>query len=386
MAIRRLDSFQRMDQIMDAVDMWFFNDDEFGEVLNRFAEDHCMDFKVDESGTETNADGDSGVFLFSPDEPDEFAEDLKRRAHKRREVHMQYQTLFEGHLETILSSFKITSEQFQQVFQMSQDEEVRYGQKFHRWIDATDYVVFLKMMQSQYTKKTTHDDSQPPAVMFLRCQIRQKMEEARLALRRRKEIRPLLDKWGVDDFVQLVKVLQAPECPLIQGKKQERKFMARWRIKLTQQQRDSGSQKTDRAIMTEYVGRAAEELTSEEFATLMQFLHSHVDGLELDEHGKRRRMAWELFAALDETFIGCVPYNKTLKFLQRNPSERFRNKDWKKVTTKWGAKIKKNNVDKLEIDLIEFVGFIMELLSDVEYEEYHEILSSWTNLKRDLDT
>ena len=56
------------------------------------------------------------------------------------------------------------------------------------------------------------------------------------------------------------------------------------------------------------------------------------------------------------------------------------------VTTKWGAKIKKNNVDKLEIDLIEFVGFIMELLSDVEYEEYHEILSSWTNLKRDLDT
>ena len=52
--------------------------------------------------------------------------------------------------------------------------------------------------------------------------------KARITFWRRKELRPLLDKWDLDDIQQLLEALQAPECPRpATAGHPERKFLVR---------------------------------------------------------------------------------------------------------------------------------------------------------------
>jgi hypothetical protein len=223
---------------------------------------------------------------------------------------------------------------------------------------------------------------------ILRDLINKKMEQARLALRRRKNIRPMLDKWDLFDFNELVKVLQSPECPTSDAEKGqcERKFMARWRIKLTQLQRENRENRTDRDVMTEYIGRHAEDYGDQQFEALMAYLHLFIDKLHLNETGKRRRAIWELFSAMDQRYTGSLLYELMIKFLQRNTSERFHNKAFQKLCTKWAAQVKKNNIDKLEMNIEQFQGFMAELLHDMPYSEFESTVSHWTRLKLEIDT
>lgn len=383
--IRRLGSFARMDSLMDQVDHWFFTNVALAGKLDQFIHSHALDFIEDEEGVEMNTQGVAGTYVFSADEEDEFAEDMRRRAHTRKMVHTKFLDLFEKELEAFIRSKRVTLDQFQNVFKISQEEEVREGRIF-RWIDVTDYLLFLHTMQTTF-KNTKNGDTTFRPSRDLRDQVLQRMEQARFNLRRIKQIRPLLDKWDLDDFTTLVKVLQLSVFPVCRKLKSqdERKFMARWRIKLTQQQRESMERKTSREVMTDYLCRYTEEHDESEFDKAIAYLNNYVDSMKLDERGQRRRLVWALFSAMDENFTNFLLFERVLRFMQRNPASIFHDKEWKKLSTKWTAKLKKSNTEKIEIGINEFQEFIAELLSDLSFDEFKSIVEGFTVLKIDLD-
>eukprot|EP01006_Ploeotia_vitrea_P036715 TRINITY_DN66045_c9_g1_i1.p1 TRINITY_DN66045_c9_g1~~TRINITY_DN66045_c9_g1_i1.p1 ORF type:complete len:433 (+),score=41.92 TRINITY_DN66045_c9_g1_i1:80-1378(+) len=432
MSFRRLNSFMRMDNIMDQVDHWFFSSEDLARKMNYFANRHVRDFlelDEDEYAPEVDEKGRKGTYLFSPDDPDERRENNRRRGHPRREVNMKFQELFEIELEDFIKSKRVGLEQFQEVFQMSQEEEVRDGQRFFRWIDAADYHVFLKMMQlvwldtygdvanvanpalaagdssSSTTTTTTtttttststtstphqtqpHHPSGNKPVHYIRKQIEDKMELARLALRRRKQIQPLLDKWDLKDFNLLVKVLQSTDCPSCGKHKtnEERKFMARWRNKLFIQQRESVDKTTPRSVIVDYLSKYAEDYEEDEFLHLVTYLDQYIESLPLNELQKKRRLAWKLFSCMDELFVGSVYYDKLVKFLQRNTDSRFHSKDFKKVCTKYSAKIKVANNERLEIRLEDFQDFIIELLRSEDLAGFQAMVQWFVDKKHDTE-
>mmetsp|Transcript_56780 Transcript_56780/g.101281 ORF Transcript_56780/g.101281 Transcript_56780/m.101281 type:complete len:415 (-) Transcript_56780:77-1321(-) len=410
--LRRLSSFGRMDSIMGQIDSWFFKDEDFAEQVDRFVDEVSFAFQVDNiNGGETDKDRRSGWYVFSPDDPDERREDQRSRAHRRRELHLRFVDLFEVELQKLISKKRFSEEQLKEVLQLSREEEVRTGKHFHRWNDATDYLIFLSMAQASFQSKKVATFSllkfkgksgrafEAPfrASVFLRDSIRTRMEEARVAYWRRKELRPLLDKWDLDDVQQLLEVLQEPECPQPDTTARlERKFLVRWGAKLLKEQQE-GNGTTGRDVMTVYLGRFVERHSNAEFDHFMRFLHRHVDGLTLSETSRRRRMAWALFHALDDTSKGLLKWNKALRFLQRNPLERFKSDEWDTITSWWAAKIQQDDVDPdppelmvhndqvLEVGLEDFVDFIGDLLHDVEFDEYAQIVGGWTALKQNLD-
>eukprot|EP00668_Euglena_longa_P046089 GGOE01061773.1.p1 GENE.GGOE01061773.1~~GGOE01061773.1.p1 ORF type:complete len:412 (+),score=127.23 GGOE01061773.1:77-1237(+) len=382
--MRRFSCFERMDTIMDAVDNWVFTDPQLADLVDSFVEAHCLEFQADEGGIEVNNNGESGFFVFSPDDPDGAAgEDQRRRGHRRKEIQNQFNSLFEEELEKFILSKKLTLEQFQQIFHISQEEELRYGRNFYRWIDITEYPIFLSIMQTAFEKRTHHAGSCLATPMeHLRGRIATRSAEARQALRRRKQIRPLLDKWAVDDFGELLKVLEHPECSITgTNTKHERKFLARWKVKLLQDQRERGN-KTDRDVMTQFVSQFAEEHSDEAFDRLITFLHSHVDQLPLDENRRRRRAAWQLFVELDRGFTGYVSFEKTVQFLAKHSQGRSETKAWKKVVLQWSSRIKKNLVDELELSEDNFTAFLEDLLQNTSLEEFQRLLQGWVERKQ----
>eukprot|EP01012_Entosiphon_sulcatum_P065204 TRINITY_DN9408_c0_g1_i2.p1 TRINITY_DN9408_c0_g1~~TRINITY_DN9408_c0_g1_i2.p1 ORF type:complete len:379 (+),score=79.22 TRINITY_DN9408_c0_g1_i2:118-1254(+) len=378
-----------MDTIMDVVERWFFADPELAAKINAFVDAHCADFVPDdERGTEVDK-GVMGNFLFSPNAPDEETENRRGRGHSQRIVHIKFQQLFEAELETFLALRKVTPDQFQERFAMSQEEETREGKHFYRWLDATDFHVFLKLMQDWYSvRNSSEPDREVTPMRLLRKQIERIMDEARLTLRRRKELHPLLDKWDVNDFEKLCKALQDPACPSCKQHRDigEKKFLARWRIKLVQQQRESTTRTTDRNVMAEYLGKFTDDFDEREFEALMAFLHSYVDAQPLDEKAQRRRHCWEFFAVMDSHYSQHVSYDAVVRFLHRHPADIFHGKEFKKVSAKWSARIKKGTEENPEIGLEDFQGFLMDLLSDFPLDQFTEIMRWFVDKKVDLDT
>eukprot|EP00993_Chasmostoma_nieuportense_P000966 NODE_1888_length_1345_cov_38.041872_g1793_i0.p1 GENE.NODE_1888_length_1345_cov_38.041872_g1793_i0~~NODE_1888_length_1345_cov_38.041872_g1793_i0.p1 ORF type:complete len:373 (-),score=95.72 NODE_1888_length_1345_cov_38.041872_g1793_i0:158-1276(-) len=362
MPIRRMGSFAKMDGILSDVEAWFFADPGLAQCINAFTEQHVDDFIVDSQGADFNEAGAPGVYLFTADAEDVIEEDHMRRAHSRKLVHSQFCELFEHQLEEFIKQRNVTHEEFQEVFAISHEEELAGGTP-HRWIHCTDYEVFLRLMQA---KRST------PVLVpmaFLRDEIVGLMQQARLCIQRKKEILPLLDKWDLDDFNSLVKVLHCPASPLHQLHT-EHKYLARWRVRLIQAQRAVVPPTTPRQEMADYLQHCVRQCSPLQFQTTMAYLHQHVDAMPLSPLQRQRRHAWQVFHNWDEACVGVLKYESVLRAMERTEEAAFSGKNWKKATRRCAARLKVSNTEKLLITLQQFQVFIAELFPPPSQEAF----------------
>eukprot|EP00659_Diplonema_papillatum_P004128 gene4128-6421_t len=157
------------------------------------------------------------------------------------------------------------------------------------------------------SSNNTDDSSMTPA-MFLRDLVRRSSEEAKVAYRRKREILPLIDKWDLRSFQQLVDVLHRTECPKPHLSLCERKALARWRNKLTERKpRDHdgvyAAAPVDRDEWARYVAYLTEHFSDKSFSAFLHFIQRCVEAdFPTDPESIKRRHTWEAFHSMDLDF------------------------------------------------------------------------------------
>mmetsp|Transcript_122716 Transcript_122716/g.212808 ORF Transcript_122716/g.212808 Transcript_122716/m.212808 type:complete len:124 (-) Transcript_122716:1920-2291(-) len=116
------------DTILQDVEKWFFENDDFADTMEKFARENCDVFEAD--------GGSSG-----------------EQKLEYTKVYGDFKTLFEKQLEGYITSQGVKVEEF---YELAQQEVARCpdGDTPFKWIIATsDYEVFLQMMQDEKKKK-----------------------------------------------------------------------------------------------------------------------------------------------------------------------------------------------------------------------------------------
>eukprot|EP01006_Ploeotia_vitrea_P046836 TRINITY_DN67065_c12_g1_i1.p2 TRINITY_DN67065_c12_g1~~TRINITY_DN67065_c12_g1_i1.p2 ORF type:complete len:119 (-),score=34.81 TRINITY_DN67065_c12_g1_i1:127-483(-) len=113
------------DTVMEALEEWFFNNDEFADKLEAFADNNCDIFEIGEG----------------------LEQKLEYTA-----IYNKFQELFQSLIEAFLKEKGVTVEQFAK---LCEDEtKKKEGNTFWHWLVATtDYSVFLTVMQDAKKKK-----------------------------------------------------------------------------------------------------------------------------------------------------------------------------------------------------------------------------------------
>eukprot|EP01012_Entosiphon_sulcatum_P016399 TRINITY_DN21319_c0_g1_i1.p3 TRINITY_DN21319_c0_g1~~TRINITY_DN21319_c0_g1_i1.p3 ORF type:complete len:116 (-),score=32.77 TRINITY_DN21319_c0_g1_i1:107-454(-) len=113
-----------MADILSAVESWFFENDEFANKIEKFAQEKCEVFSLDSA------------------------------EHKLEytELYKQFKAIFESELEAFVKSKGVEPAEFYKV--CAEENKKEDGNHFFQWLIATsDYEVFVQMMREEKAKK-----------------------------------------------------------------------------------------------------------------------------------------------------------------------------------------------------------------------------------------
>eukprot|EP00755_Sulcionema_specki_P013748 Sspe_Gene.54832::Locus_30217_Transcript_1_1_Confidence_1.000_Length_1356::g.54832::m.54832 len=371
--IRRKASFQRMDNLVEHVDEWFFSDDVLAQDIDNFAYKHCDTFYPHPSGPHKR-DGTSGWYIFA-------SEQLTIEQQNRmgegmlllKDYHGRFESLFEDCLMRFIESCRVSHEQFQEVFAISQQEERQSGRHFYRWIEAPALPQFLGMMSHTYKTQMGEIDSKQRPMEWLQERIKQLSEDARVTQRRRRALRPLLEKWNITDFKDLHDAIEHSDCPIKKLTKAQYKAIVKWRNRLLEPRLNSQGvydrDYVDRDAWARYAGKVSEAMDEDEFDNFVAYLEGHVAKLPVDEKREIHLAVWEIFRILDQHYLCEADYQLLEQIIQSRDT--FSTKAHKKVLHSWETKLKDSPDTYHPMSLADLKEFILNLAGkDVSHKEY----------------
>ncbi|KAJ9444441.1 hypothetical protein DIPPA_07120 [Diplonema papillatum] len=405
--MRRKESIIRMDVAMGQVDTWFFKSDGVEDLVNQFHAQHANEFIVDTAGDERDRDGHEGWWVFpraaerrSAYHRGASVDGQNKRgiaARRAKELHVEFESAFEVLLSEFVSSCGVTIEQFTHVHRLSDIEERESGSHFYRFDEATTYDNFVKTMQHNNASSPTYeppsavpdetrsnasssnntDDSSMTPAMFLRDLVRRSSEEAKVAYRRKREILPLIDKWDLRSFQQLVDVLHRTECPKPHLSLCERKALARWRNKLTERKpRDHdgvyAAAPVDRDEWARYVAYLTEHFSDKSFSAFLHFIQRCVEAdFPTDPESIKRRHTWEAFHSMDLDFRRRVSMDVFSSIASSIPCLQL--KESKKIMAKFATEFNNPDGSVSPLDLSSFRDMLTALDKGNSLRTYIEL-------------
>lgn len=313
--IRRLNSFSRMDRLMDQASAWFAGDDNFIRAFDDFAMTNAGNFIPDANGTDSK-DGQPGWYVFSPDAADPELENARKRSLHRKDVHTQFYHLFDDLFTEWVSRKNVSPEQFQSILELTHEHEQRDGTRIFRFQAAADYPIFLTAMRVAYrikfnlpppttalTAATCGLDAETPHGALVANVLRLE-HEAVTAHRRKAVVAPLIQRWDVNRFQDVLTAFDAcvagptvpsdicetgPIVDIAPPPKAVAKDLARWRVRLlavgadtpaaggTPPDSDRNELQADDVVR--YIGVLTEHWRENAFNLLMHRMDAYVDAL-----------------------------------------------------------------------------------------------------------
>eukprot|EP01065_Artemidia_motanka_P019170 TRINITY_DN22735_c0_g1_i1.p1 TRINITY_DN22735_c0_g1~~TRINITY_DN22735_c0_g1_i1.p1 ORF type:complete len:402 (+),score=135.39 TRINITY_DN22735_c0_g1_i1:62-1267(+) len=334
-ALRRLGSFQRMDRVAKQADSWFHTDPGLAAVIDGYAAEHCDAFAEQQGGPD-ECGGKEGWYLFAElcetvDEQQRMGEAL----HRRKELFDDWVRRFDAQLTAWVGSEGVSRDEFQQVFEMAQREEERYGKTFYRWSEAGDYGVWLRMMHEAH--KQNQRCGRPAAADWLRRDVVRMSSDAKVALRRRKALRPLLDAWRPSAFEDVRGVVMSFSTPdrLLQ------KTIVRWQLRCTEPVpgRDGVYRPPELSAerLARFLGAASESMDEEAFAAFVEHLRRHVEEAPMEGAAATRRCVSALHRELDRNWNGEAELSDISRVLRA--AGMAESKGHRKLMLKWEAQM-----------------------------------------------
>ena len=309
-ALKRKASFQEMDGLAERVAAWF-DSSELAACVDAFCKPHVEDFVVDAVGGERDSRGQQGWQVFGTGG----SRSSGAAALHRKRLYHQFETVFEEALQKLLAACDVTYDQFLGIVKLSDAEERLYGLHFYRWLEASSYTAFVRVMTSYHAQRAA-----TPAAL-LRAHVRSLSTAARYSHAQQKLVLPILDKWDAPSFAEIVQCLEDPSCPVPSRSVAQRKALARWRNRILSPVVDAAgvhhTPEVDREQWSRYVTHYAAPCT-DVFHRLIDYLRRHVDTLPLGPPlGERaqRRAVYNAFHSLDTHSNRRVELQKVQKVL-----------------------------------------------------------------------
>eukprot|EP01064_Diplonema_japonicum_P001524 TRINITY_DN10994_c0_g2_i1.p1 TRINITY_DN10994_c0_g2~~TRINITY_DN10994_c0_g2_i1.p1 ORF type:complete len:432 (+),score=103.38 TRINITY_DN10994_c0_g2_i1:99-1298(+) len=385
-AIRRKDSFNRMDKLAEQVEKWFFTSPVLEKAVNTMIASMSEAFVEDDEGDDT-VGGVKGWKLFRRRKFDEKEKCMGEVMHAIKPIHAEFEENFEELVLSLVQSLGVTPEEFKEICVLTAEEEAVSGNHFYRWHEATNFTIFHEVLTE--THENENPDTQP--ITKLRSAISTLSETAKINFRRGHLILPVIDKWDAECFEELLEFLDRPDTPKPDMGLRRRKDLARWRVRIQAKKLNVHSGYThpgvDKEEWASYVAKWSQGFETEEvFENFHHSLRMHVKNLPLDTVGKRvRRAAWETFSSLDPRCRRKVPLAAVASLLEALSSPSFPyTKAVKKIVSRYTTSSQDHEqpLSVPSMSLATFREFLREVVGDdgsqdardEAYIEFAEIL------------
>eukprot|EP00760_Papus_ankaliazontas_P014250 PhM_4_TR16006/c0_g1_i1/m.54641 len=366
--LHRRNTMSRLSSIISEVNTWFMTDDVFAEKVNAFVYKHAG----------SNCCEGEEVFRVMTNTVGESNQLSGEVARTRKQIHRGFEELFESQLQGFLDARHVSADQLQAVFAIAQEEEAKFGLHFYRWVDATDYHVFLNVMHATCVDKKEGGEVIP--IVVLRENIRERSVEAERVHRRSKLIRPLVEQHLIPSFAELeAVVVGCAEKPPMD--KLQKKEMIRWSTAIKQKEKEQAQPATsDAAAHNEewvrYVAKYAQfygdDASFDSFAAAL--------GNALEKHfcvstrGKLFKAAWTLYDVANvhkyqnSTVDFRSLYPRLAKHFQckKEDSEKGAlSRARRKILVKWVNRLKSSSASEKAqpITFVQFHLFVLELVA-----------------------
>eukprot|EP01062_Namystynia_karyoxenos_P011705 TRINITY_DN14201_c0_g1_i1.p1 TRINITY_DN14201_c0_g1~~TRINITY_DN14201_c0_g1_i1.p1 ORF type:complete len:407 (+),score=144.46 TRINITY_DN14201_c0_g1_i1:100-1320(+) len=364
-ALRRRSSFHKMDTVMEDTERWFHTDPALAEALDGFAERHCCDFAPQPGGPHSDAaSGEAGWFIFAPHEGTVEAQSrLGAALHLRKALFDSFTEIFDAQLDAWLTSRRVSQEEFQQVFRIAQAEEERRGLHFYRWHQVGSYPVWLQMMFHAYRRERCGEGTAESPCQWLRRHVLQLSSEARVALRRRKALCPLLDLWRPSAFEELRVALLHPDCPPLGSERARQKLLLRWQHLCSEPVPGEDGVCRPPPLrpgrLAGWLSLASGAMPDAEFDRFLAHLQRTVQVLPPDPARRRRAAAQEVLSAVDRHWNGDADIRELQRAARKLP--RYDTKAHRKLFARWEASLRDGPESTRPLVLDEVANLVEEL-------------------------